>query len=355
MKTINDIRRQIQPALQKIEHFRLEKLEAIAAARKWYIIPTIIVVIAVISIFTGMIPIAIILGIIGLVGYVLVAFLKVGPHETSYIASFKEEIFKAFVQGIYPNTYYAPANYLPSNLFASSRLFGGYDSYGGEDYFEGKTDSGSLFKFSELRVTDTETYRDSDNNTQTRTTTIFDGMFFVLDVPNRVAGRVQVLPDMAESSFGFLGKFVQKNLGSFFQGAKMVYLEDHPEFEKAFVVYSQNEDEAYRILTPTLVQAIYDLRYKWNVTMRLSFIDNQIYVALSTSKNFFQPNIKKSVLEDDLLNELYDELALCFAVVEDLSEENPSSYNPKSENPNTDENNPFYTKKNGSNNNPFLM
>lgn len=355
MKTLNDIRRQIQPALQKVEQFRLEKLEAIAQAKKWYWLPTIIIVLAFLSLMTGIIPLAIIFGIIGIVGYILVAFLKVGPHQESYISNFKQEIFTAFVQGLYPNTYYAPANYLPSNLFSSSRLFGGYDSYGGEDYFEGKTDSGCLFKFSELRVTDTTTTTDSDGKSRTDTTTVFDGMFFVLEVPNRVSGRVQVLPDTAESTFGFIGKFIQKSLGSLFQGAKMVYLDEHPEFEKAFVVYSQNEEEAYRILTPALIKSIYDLRYKWNAYLSVSFIDNQIYVALSTSKNFFLPNIKKSVLEDNLLDELYDELALCFAVVEDLSVEQENTYNPKLENPETDENNSTYTKKNGSNNNPFLM
>ena len=41
---------------------------------------------------------------------------------------------------------------------------------------------------------------------------------------------------------------------------------------------------------------------------------------LENPKNFFDPNIHNSILKDALLEELYDELALCFAVVEDLSE-----------------------------------
>jgi len=60
-------------------------------------------------------------------------------------------------------------------------------------------------------------------------------------------------------------------------------------------------------------------------------------------------------LEDELLDELYDELALCFSVVEDLSVEQENTYNPNLDHSHTDENNSTYTKKNGSNNNPFLM
>ena len=225
MKSLNDIRREIQPVLQRIESLRIEKLDAIAQAKKWYWIPSLCLIGALLSGMIMLIPIAIILLIVAIVGFILVNVYKIAPHKREYISGFKQDIFSTFVQSLYPDTYYAPANYMPSNLFSASQLFGGYDSYGGEDYFEGTTDNNCSFKFSELRVT--ETTRDSDGDS--RTTTIFDGIFFVLSVPNRVSGRVQVLPDSAESTFGALGKMMQKSLGSLFQGGKMVYMEEHPE------------------------------------------------------------------------------------------------------------------------------
>lgn len=315
MKTLNDIRRQIDPCLQKIEQERQDTLENITKAKRWYILPILLLVAAIVSLFGEGIPLAIGMLFAAIVGFILVAVFKVTPHRTSYISNFKKEVFSVFIEALYPSTYYAPGNYLPSSLFDKSQLFGSYDNYKGEDYIEGKTKNGCSFKFSELCVTDTST--DSDGDSQT--TTIFDGLFFVLDVPNRVNGRIQVLPDTAESTFGKVGKFIQKNLGAFFKRSTMVYMEDHPEFEKEFVVYSQVEEEAYRILSPDLLQAIYDLRYKWLTRLSISFIGHQVYVAMPTSKNFFHPDIKESILEDKLLKELYDELALCFAVVEDLS------------------------------------
>jgi hypothetical protein len=347
MKTLNDIRRQIDPCLQQIEEERQEALENIAKAKQWYILPMLLLVAAIASLFLGQIPLVAGLLFAAIVGFVVVAVFKVTPHRTSYISNFKKEAFSVFIEALYPPIYYAPDNYLPSSLFDKSQLFGSYDNYKGEDYFEGKTESGCSFKFSELCVTDTTT--DSDGDSQT--TTVFDGLFFVLNVPDRVNGRIQVLPDTAESAFGKMGKFIQKNLGAFFKRSTMVYMEDHPEFEKEFVVYSEAEEEAYRILSPNLLQAIYDLRYKWKTRLSISFIGHQMYVAMPTNKNFFHPDIKQSILEDQLLQELYDELALCFAVVEDLSLEHESGESRAILNPKQG----VEYKRSSSKDNPFLL
>lgn len=319
MNKLKDIRRQIDPCLQKMEEERLNTLANIAKAKKWYSLPLLLLASAIVGLFLETFLFAGLQFIFAIIGFIIVAVFKVGPYRNNYTATFKTEAFSTFIEALYPNVYYAPDNYLPSNLFDESKLCGCYNEYEGEDYFEGKTENGRSFKFSELKVVDEDTTTDSDGNTETNTTNVFTGLFFVLKVPNRVDGQIQVLPDKAESTFGKMGKFFQKNVGAFFKRSTMVYMEGHPEFEKEFVVYSKNEEEAYRILTPNLLQAIYDLRYKWQTQLSISFIGHKIYVAMPTEKDFFNPNINRSILEDKLLQELYDELALCFAVVEDLS------------------------------------
>ncbi|WMX12843.1 DUF3137 domain-containing protein [Aureispira sp. CCB-E] len=321
MKKLSDIRRQINPCLRKIEQERQDTLANIKKAKKWYLLPILLLLLAIVSFAANKIPLGIGLLFVSIVGLIVVAVFKVSPYQTNYISNFKKGAFSTFVEASYPQVYYAPDNYLPSSLFDKSKLFGSYDSYSGEDYFEGKTEGGCSFKFSELHVTKTEVTSNGDGGVETSARTIFDGLFFVLNVPDRVSGQIQVLPDSVENVFGKMGKIFQKKIGAFFQRSSVVYLEDHPEFEKEFVVYSKDEEEVYRILTPNLLQAIYDLRYKWNTRLSISFIEHQVYVAMPTSKDFFRPNIKYSVTDDTLLKELYDELALCFAVVEDLSME----------------------------------
>ncbi|CAA6800404.1 MAG: Unknown protein [uncultured Aureispira sp.] len=319
MKTLNDIRRQIDPCLQKNEAERQATLEEISKAKQLYLIPTLFLLLGLLSLSSGVFPLIGLLFFCAMVGFFIIDRFKVAPYRTNYRLNFKKKTFSTFIEALYPGIYYAPGNYVPSCLFDKSELFGSYDNYSGEDYFEGKTENGCSFKFSELSVTSTETTTDSEGHSDSTTTTVFSGLLFVLNRENRVQGRIQVLPDTAESNFGKVGKFFQKNIGAFFKGSSMVYMEGHPEFEKEFVVYSKHKEEVHRVLSPNLLQAIYDLRYKWKTRLSISFIGHEMYVALPTNKDFFDPDIQRSVLEDKLLQELYNELALCFSVVEDLS------------------------------------
>jgi hypothetical protein len=321
MKRLNDIREQIDPCLQKIEKERLETLEKISKSKQLYVLPVLLLIFAAVSFFADAVELTVILSFCAVVTALIITVYYITSYRTSYRTNFKKEAFSAFVEALYPSVYYAAGNYVPSSLFDRSGLFGSHNTYEGEDYFEGKTESGHSFKFSELDVSSTETSTDFEGNVETETTAVFTGLFFVLSVPHRTTSLIQVLPDTAESTFGVVGKFFQESVGALFQRSTMVYMNEHPEFEKEFVVYGKNKEEVYRILSPALLQAIYDLRYKWKIRLSISFIGHYMYIAMPTNKNFFHPNIKDSVLEDKLLRELYNELALCFSVVEDLSVE----------------------------------
>ena len=99
----------------------------------------------------------------------------------------------------------------------------------------------------------------------------------------------------------------------------MVYLEEHPEFEKEFVVYSNSESEVERVLSPAIIDTIYNIRFRYNNNVKLSFIKDQLFIGLSSRNNFFQPDFHKSLKEDLLLVELYDELSMCFTIIEEMN------------------------------------
>ncbi|MDB4702707.1 DUF3137 domain-containing protein [Akkermansiaceae bacterium] len=315
MKTLHDIRQKIQPVLMQIENSRLEKLKATSKAKRLYAIPLVLVLTAPLAGLKIYFPLLALLPCLAFFIFMYIALAEVGPHKENYIRTFKERVFTTFVRSLCSNVEYVPDKYISGEKFSESQLFRGHNSVSGSDYFEGKTENGSAFKFSELEAEKIT----SDSDGRTIRKTIFEGVFFELSVPNRMISRVQVLPDKAESSLGGLGRLMQKSLGAFSQKAKMVYMKEHPEFEKEFVVYSKDAEEAYRVLTPAMIEAIYDLRYKWNKKLRVSFIGDKTYIALCSEHDYFHPDIHKSVLDDDLLGKFYDELALCLSVVEDMS------------------------------------
>ena len=271
----------------------------------------------------------------------------VSKHETQYVERFKEKVFVQFVKSLYPTVSYTSNQFVSSEKFRQSKLFGSYDRYYGEDFFNGISDNGLEFQFSEIRATETTTDSDGDS----RTTTIFDGIFFVLQRSNFVSDPILILPDVAEKSLGLFGKFLQKSIGSWLRkSGNMIYLNEHPEFEKEFVIYSNNEREVERVLSPAILDTIYTLRFRYNNYLRLSFIEDTLFIGLSSTKNFFHPNINKTLLDDNQLNELYDELSMCFSIIEEIN--NPIIRKDKKEG---NDQPVKYKKSKKDKDNPFLL
>ncbi len=229
MKSLSDIRGHIDPALQQIESFRIEKLNSISRARMWYLLPIAVLIFGFVSLqLDSLFPyrvqfITVFSFFIAFILFFLVKIFKVAPHRAQFIASFKHDVFSAFVLHLYPGSYYAPDNYLPSIIFKSSKLFSSFDSYSGEDYFEGTTKTETSFKFSELKVAK----RNSDSEGNQQNHPIFSGLFLVVDISIKVVDPIFVLPDTAEKLTGTAGKFIQRTFGTLLRGdQKLVYFNE---------------------------------------------------------------------------------------------------------------------------------
>lgn len=348
---LQEIRQKIMPTLQEVEQVRIEQLQAVNNTNKFYLLTLLPLSIGIFAATAGMIPGLIISAVIAIM-IVAAVYYSQSQKKKVFTQAFKHKVMKSFVQSIYPAAKFAPNQKVSSSLFKQSTLFSGYSTYRGEDYFIGQTENGQNFEFSELNVTSTS----SDGDGGSKTTTVFKGIFFVLDAPFSLGTneQIRVLPDSAEKSLGKLGKFFQSKLGGLFSGAKMVYMEEHPEFEEDYVVYAKDKEAAYKILTPNMIGAIYNLKYSWKKTARISFIGDKIFIACNRNTNFFETSIQTSVLGQHSLNKLYNELSLCFTLLEDFSTLKPDeNHQPKDENW---QNSAYkHLIDNSGGNNPFLL
>jgi hypothetical protein len=234
-----------------------------------------------------------------------------------YRASFKERIVASLVHSVNPSLRYAATDSISEEEFRSSKLFTeGIDRFSGEDMVQGKLGATAL-RFSEIHAEYESTSTDSEGRTTTSWTTIFKGVFFIADFNKHFAGVTLVRPDTAQRMFGQLGKMIQ-SLGDSFSTLKLVTLED-PEFEKAFVVLSNDQVEARYILSTSLMQRILEYRRRTGRTMALSFVDSQINIGISTNRNLFEPPLFKSCADPALIREYLEDLLLMIGIVDDLN------------------------------------
>lgn len=64
-------------------------------------------------------------------------------------------------------------------------------------------------------------------------------------------------------------------------------------FNNNFIVYADNENEVFNILTANRIEKLKDLYNTTNGKIFMFFMDNKINIGIGDKKNFFEQNIYK--------------------------------------------------------------
>ena len=224
-------------------------------------------------------------GLLGILTFgVLLIITK--SEKAAYRHAFKQDVVKIILQSINPEWNYKPDGRISEADYRRSRLFNtGYDRYQGDDLVWGtieKTD----FQISELHTEYKTETTDSKGNSHTEWHTIFRGLFAHAEFNKEIEGKTIVLPDTTDNLFGVFSDTLQ----SFSERGKLVKMEN-VEFEKMFVVYGSSQIESRYVLTPTMMEAMLQIRKKHNGYVYFSFIGSRVYVALYNKKDLFEPRI----------------------------------------------------------------
>jgi hypothetical protein len=235
---------------------------------------------------------------------------------SGYVAEFKDSIIGRIVKYVDPGLSYDRKGFIPESVYWQSDIFlKSPDRYHGEDLVHGKVGKTEI-KFSEIHSEYRTEHTDSKGRHRTEWHTIFKGIFFVADFNKQFTGETVVLPDTAEKLFGRLGQMLQSwNIA---RSGELVRLEDIA-FEERFVVYSSDQIEARYLLSPSLMARIVDFRARTNRELYLSFVASNIYVAISSQRDLFEPKVFTSVLDVALAHQYLDDLMLAVSIVEDLN------------------------------------
>lgn len=105
-----------------------------------------------------------------------------------------------------------------------------------------------------------------------------------------------------------------------FGSSDLDYFKEHPEFNEEFEVFSETEEEAYRLLCPQMIKTLCDLKKRWDAPVYLSFVKNKIYIAINTPSGFLTSDIKEDVTQTKHIENLFEELTCCFSIIESLQE-----------------------------------
>jgi hypothetical protein len=243
--------------------------------------------------------------VIAVVGVIMINELQ---KNRDFYTDFKNLIIERIIQFINSSFVYRPAKYIPLKKFNESHLFPKPPNkkYKGDDYVSGSLGEKCKLEFSELYATRKE-QKDDSGSTEQRT--LFKGLFFVANVSSKFNGQAVIVP--AEADFSN-AEFIDKS--------QLEKLETGPaSHSDNFAVYTNNTDEAQNLFTRELIHQLEDFRQRHQNDIRVSFIGNKIYVAISHDKDLFEPKLMKSLKDFDVIQEYYDDLYEAIVIVQLLS------------------------------------
>lgn len=228
--------------------------------------------------------------------------------------NFKEKHIRAIMDYLLDGyTYsYEPDKYMDEKLFRKSFLFDIYDSYGGEDLFkitiknDDGTDSNTQFLISDLDVTreetETVTRRDANGITyteeETRTIDIFTGAFGYIKFPFQFKCTLAINDDEED--------------------LEVIKLEDI-QFNKNFIVSTDDQVEALCILTPTMMNKLKNLK-KRTGQVGLLLCKDEMYIALD--RNLFEMKSNLKELSVNVFDNLYDDISCMLGIAEEIKNNN---------------------------------
>jgi len=207
----------------------------------------------------------------------------------------------------YPLVYH-PKKKISKERFMKSQIFDtpAHD-YSGEDFIEGKV--GEMeFELSELNVKELSRVRSGYS-------TVFRGVFMHATFPEDARGRVLIWPRR-------LRQHLTRSIKNFhWQGGVNVEEKvNNPKFKTHFLTYATEDTHLLSILSEPMQEAI--LRYVEHTgkDIYMSFLDREIYAAVSEDKDLLEPRIFRSNLNFPLIREFFEDIILLLRIAEDFDQ-----------------------------------
>ena len=259
---------------------------------------------------------------------------NVDQKVNSYILDCKKLLFKPIIELFVNNIDYFPHKFFKYEKVIESKLFPNLPidinlyhkknkkskfHFKGRDAVQGYLGD-NYIEFCELDIN--ESYESGGGETSGNSyREIFHGLFLIADYKN-----IQFKTILQSEFLGKLTSRIDMHSLNFRDEIQLKKIElQNLKFNKYFSVYSEDDIEARKILSPIILENFGNFAEKNNITIKLSFINNQVFIALGVGQ-IFEPNLKdvlplKKINLDSIEKDaerIYEEISLVSYIIKDL-------------------------------------
>ncbi|MSN96245.1 DUF3137 domain-containing protein [Campylobacter sp. FMV-PI01] len=238
---------------------------------------------------------------------------------------FKNEYLRNYIKnkGHYYNMYHN----IDAVDMIRSGLFKPFTNQKGNDYISGMK-NGVMFKFSDILLED-------KLNLYENLKDFFDDLFhFFITFIQIILNFFKFKYD-DKKIHNFTGLFFVADFNKNINSKTLVMQSGYPrfndvslikmdsvEFNSKFRVYSDDIQNAMYLLSPSLMEKIYNLSKRFNNPINVSFIKTKIYISINVGRDSFEPDITKNIKINNPARKIISDLNSILDIVNALNLDN---------------------------------
>lgn len=310
MYDLAELSRRKQASMDSVKAYHRQEQKLLRRGQYWFLLPILLMGLTLSVVVLNKIYLGIVLFSFSLLVFILVGASKIVPVYNRFNDQFKQKILHAFLEDLYSSVYYAPANYIPSSLFAQAMLYPIHNSYTGKDYVEAKMSNGASFKLSVLSI-------QAKNIQSDVVYSAFDGVFLIIKTRQFCDSPTYILPSSTTFYHPQKELFYKQPLDLILgDGTCDTELKQYANLCKGFTVHYQSEKAMKAILKRTLLETIHYWANQWQCAVRVSWIGEQLFLAFPMATVFPVIELKDEKFNDLELNRFYDQLLSILSLVQ---------------------------------------
>lgn len=234
----------------------------------------IVMVIGIILMIIGIIGFMIPLIVAGLVIAIIAGVIRNGRKSTIK-KQLSDNLVKSALEDVFDNVIYEPFKAMPSSLVWESDMMlpVSFNTVEGSDHIKASY-KGLDIEMGDVSLVDSgEIYNDETQMYEKVESTVFRGQWLVCDFGRELVSDVKLA---ARSRADRALK-------------KASIKTENEEFNKRFTIVSDNEQEAFYILTPHMMEYIMSMADKGGGEVYMSFLrKGKLHIAVKTNRDFFE-------------------------------------------------------------------
>ena len=245
----------------------------------------------------------------GIIFSIILSSVSLSSLRHEYQSEFKRIFVENTLKEYFTDLVYDSNKGLDENILSSTGMIYTGDKYQSNDFASGKYKDVNFMQ-ADVKIDELHVTRDDKGHTKAYYVTLFLGKWMIFDFNKNFKANVCIYEDgfsnrRINSLFSF-GKYKKVNLES-------------SEFNSNFNVYAVDEEEAFYIITPHLMEKISKLNEACSGKLILCFTNNKLHVGLDNRFDSFEaPSYFKIFNEKEAIKSINKDAMLITMIIDEL-------------------------------------